>query len=153
MRKYIYNIFAVLAAAFALSTAVSCQEEVPANVEPVFPEMVTNYDVVPGTELHLTITPDLSWTVTVSEAGYKWFKIQDGRSREISVSGAASEEPIDITIVTSKEPSFSIRACEVSLSMGGKSFGVLHPYQTQGRCAYNGCRQPRIKQFLPHPGQ
>lgn len=134
MRKYIYNIFAVLAAVFALSAAVSCQEEVPANVEPVFPEMVTEYDVVPGTELHLTIKPNLSWTVSVSEQGYKWFKVKDGRSEEISVSGAASEEPIDITIVTSKEPSFSIRACEVSISMGGKTQVIAkYTLQAEGR--------------------
>ena len=106
MRKNIYNIFAVLAAVFALSAAVSCQEEAPETPKPVFPEMVTDYDVVPGTEIHLTIQPNQPWKLSVSEQGYKWFKIKDGRFDVASLSGAASTEPIDITIVTSAEESF-----------------------------------------------
>ena len=132
MRNNIYNIFAVLAAAFALSAAVSCQEEAPEKVEPVFPEMVTEYDVVPGTELHLTIKPNMPWTVSVSEESYKWYKVKDGRFEVASVSGAASEEPIDITIVTTSDESFAIRACEVSLSMGGKS-QVIAKYTLQAK--------------------
>lgn len=130
MRKNIYNIFAVLAAVFALSAAVSCQEETPETPKPVFPEMVTDYDVVPGTEIHLTIQPNLPWKLNVSEQGYKWFKIKDGRFDVASLSGAASTEPIDITIVTSAEESFSIRACEITLTMGGES-KVIAKYTLQ----------------------
>ena len=130
MRKNIYNIFAALAAAFALSAAVSCQEQTPEKIDPVFPEMVTEYDVVPGTELRLTIQPDMPWKVSVSEEGYKWFKLKDGRFEVASLSGAASTEPVEITIVTESKEAFSIRACEISLTMGGES-EVIAKYTLQ----------------------
>lgn len=130
MRKNIYNIFAALAAAFALSAAVSCQEQTPEKIDPVFPEMVTEYDVVPGTELRLTIQPDMPWKVSVSEEGYKWFKLKDGRFEVASLSGAASTEPVEITIVTESKEAFAIRACEISLTMGGES-EVIAKYTLQ----------------------
>ena len=118
MKKNIYNIFAVLATVIALFTVVSCVEETPVSKEPVFPELVTEYDVVPGTELHLSFKPNMTWTLSVSEESYKWFKIKDGRFEVASLSGVSSDESIDVTIVTTTEESFSIRACEVTLTMG-----------------------------------
>ena len=126
------NITIILAAIFALFTAVSCVEETPASKEPVFPELVTEYDVVPGTELHLTITPNMSWTVSVSEESYKWFKIKDGRFDVASLSGVSSATPIDITIATTSEESFAIRACEVTLKMGDES-QVIAKYTLQAK--------------------
>ena len=132
MKKNIYNIFAVLATVIALFTVVSCVEETPVSKEPVFPELVTEYDVVPGTELHLSFKPNMTWTLSVSEESYKWFKIKDGRFEVASLSGVSSDESIDVTIVTTTEESFSIRACEVTLTMGDKS-QVIAKYSLQAK--------------------
>ena len=132
MRKNIFNIVAVLSAAFALVTAVSCQEEPPVVVTPNFPELVEEYDLAPGSELHLTIQPNMAWTVSVSEESYKWFKIKDGRFERASMSGVSSETPVEITIVTTTEESFAIRACEVSLQMGTEK-KVIAKYTLQAK--------------------
>ena len=101
-------------------------------VTPNFPELVTEFDVVPGTELHLTIEPNMAWTVSVSEESYKWYKIKDGRFERASMSGVSSDTPIDITIVTTTEESFAIRACDVYLQLGDKK-EVIAKYTLQAK--------------------
>lgn len=104
---------------------VSCVEKEPeATVEPNFPEMVTKNEIVPGTKLTLTFTPNMDWTLSIPEESFKWFKILDGKFEEQSISGSASRLAQRITIVTTSAESFSLRSCKVNLTMGGKTKAI-----------------------------
>lgn len=117
-RSIIYKVFSIAVLAFA----VSCTEKEPeVTVEPVFPEMVTKNEIVPGTKLTLSFTPNMDWTVSIPEESLKWFKILNGKFEEQSISGSASRLAQRITIVTTSEESFSLRSCKVNLTMGGQT--------------------------------
>ena len=91
-RSIIYKVFGIAALAFAALSAISCTEkESEPAVEPVFPEMVTVNDVVPGTKLTLGFIPNLDWTLSIPEESFKWFKILDGKFEAMSISGNASK--------------------------------------------------------------
>lgn len=123
MRKA-YRVIAELLVltVFGSSVVVSCDEIVDMVKEPVFPTLVKEIDIEPGTELTLSFEPNMDWTVSVSEESFKWFKIKDGNFKVPSISGSASSgQTVTITIVTDSEESFSLRTCEVKLTMGGKT--------------------------------
>lgn len=120
-----YKTFAAAAIAVLISafSSVSCTEKEPLQPteEPVFPELVTVNDIVPGTKLTLSFIPNLDWTLSIPEESFKWFKILDGKFEEQSVSGKASKLRVNVTIWTTSEESFSLRSCKVNLTMGGKT--------------------------------
>ena len=123
MKKIIYEIPGILVCALALFIFASCEGEKPAGepLSPNFPEIVTESDIVPGTELTLTIVPNMDWTVSIPVASYKWFKILDGRFEVQTLSGKASDSPLSIKIRTTDEESFALRSCEVTMTMGGQT--------------------------------
>lgn len=121
MNKITFSFTSLLIAAAAVFTSISCDKEVPTEVKtPEFPELVTVNDIEPGTELTLTFTPNMVWSLSIPAENYKWFKIKDGKFEVQTLSGVSSAEPITITIVTDSEESFFVRSTDVVLKMGGK---------------------------------
>ena len=120
MKKTIYNTFKMVAiAAVVMSSVISCvKEEVKT---PVFPELVTRNDIQPGEELTLTFTPNMDWTVSISDEGVNSFHIQDGPFKVSTMSGLADGQPVNLIIGTSEETSFALRSCEITLTMGDKT--------------------------------
>ena len=62
MKKIVYNCISLLSMAVVLFAGVSCEDETPMDNAPRFPELVTDNDVVPGSELTLTIHPNMAWS-------------------------------------------------------------------------------------------
>ena len=118
----------IILAAIALTVAFACQEKEPGDggttvVEPIFPEAVKNFEVLPGEELEFAFTPNLDWELSLSEGSYQYFKLLDetGRQRE-KMSGKSSDSPITIKIwVNPLEEFDNNRSCTLTLTMGGKS--------------------------------
>lgn len=107
--------------AVVMFAGVSCNEETPIDNTPKFPELVTDNDVVPGSELTLTIQPNMAWSISVPKECYEWFKIQDGKFKVQTLSGVSSETPVQIRIWTTDEESFSLRSCQIKMTMGGET--------------------------------
>lgn len=121
MKKIVYNCISLLSMAVVLFAGVSCEDETPMDNAPRFPELVTDNDVVPGSELTLTIHPNMAWSISVPKECYEWFKIQDGRFKVQTLSGVSSDAPVEIKIWTTDEESFSLRSCQVRMTMGGET--------------------------------
>ena len=107
--------------AVVMFAGVSCEEETPIDNTPKFPELVTDNDVVPGSELTLTIQPNMAWSISVPKECYEWFKIQDGKFKVQTLSGVSSDTPVQIRIWTTDEESFSLRSCQIKMTMGGET--------------------------------
>lgn len=119
------NIFiALIAAAVAISCKEKEQDDV-VNVEPAFPALVENNNVVPGETLTLTFEANMDWTVSVPSANLQWFWIQDSSFKVDKVSGkvaTGSQETVTLSIGVSETEEFdNNRSCEVTLTMGGES--------------------------------
>lgn len=141
MKRYIYKVFGVAAFAIAALCAVSCTEKEPEiTAEPIFPEKVTRTDVQPGEKIILTFTPNMDWTLSIPEESFRWFKILDGKFEEQSISGKASKIAKRITITTASDKSFSLRSCEVNLTMGG---------QTKPIASYTIVAEGRVVEVYP----
>ena len=131
MKNIMKNNIRLILAAVALSVVFACQEKEPDNgsvivIEPIFPELVTDYDVAPGEELEFTFTPNLDWELSLSEGSFQYFKLveENGRQRE-KISGKASDTPITVKIqVNSLEELDNNRSCTLTLTMGGESQAV-----------------------------
>lgn len=104
--------------AAVLFVGVSCEEEKPIDSTPKFPELVTDNDVIPGTVLTLEIQPNMAWSISIPKESYEWFKIMDGKFKVQTLSGVSSESPIEISIWTTDEESFSLRSCQIQMTMG-----------------------------------
>lgn len=132
----IYKAFCIVALSLA-AFAVSCTEKEPGvTLEPNFPEKVVKNDIKPGEKVSLTFTPNMDWTISIPEESFKWFKILDGKFEEQSISGKATSLVKRITIITSSDKSFSLRSCEVNLTMGGKTKAIASfTIQAEGRVA------------------
>ena len=122
MKKTIYNIFSLVFMAAALFTAISCEQEEPlgSNKKSDFPELVENHDVIPGTELTITIQPGSAWSISIPRESYEWFKILDGKFKTQTLTGTSSDEPVQITIWTTDEESFALRSCDVKMKVNGE---------------------------------
>ena len=119
------NIFiALIAAVVAISCKEKEQDDV-VKVEPAFPELIENNNVVPGETLTITFEANMDWTVSVPSASLQWFWIQDFSFKVDKVSGKVSEgvqETVTLTIGVSETEEFdNNRTCEVTLTMGGES--------------------------------
>ena len=125
MKSNIYNTIKMVAmAAVVMACAVSCMPE--ESKTPVFPELVTRDDVIAGEEIELTFTPNMDWTVSISDEGINTFFIKDGPFETTTLSGKYNGEDVTIIIGTSKEGAFSIRSCDVELTMGGETRSIAH---------------------------
>ena len=141
MKRSIYKVFGIAAFAVAAMCAISCTEkEQEVKIEPEFPEMVTDNEVEPGEQIHLEFTPNMDWTLSIPEESFKWFKILDGKFEEQSVSGKASRLPKRVTIATTSDKSFSLRSCQVNLTMGG---------QTKAIASYTLKAEARVLEVYP----
>ena len=119
-RSIIYKVFGIAALAFAAFGVISCSEkETEVKEQPNFPEKVTINDIVPGTKLAVTFTPNMDWTLSLSDESIRWFEIDDKFDKQ-SISGEASRLTKLVSILTTSEESFSLRSCEVYLTMGGE---------------------------------
>lgn len=122
MKKTLYNILSVLAVAAVSFMAASCGEKpAPVPTVPMFPELVTDHDVEPGTELKLTIQPNMAWSISIPKESYQWFKIINGKAKLQTLSGVALDEPKEITIWTIDEESFDLRSCDVKMTVGDET--------------------------------
>lgn len=134
------SILRTLSAVFAICTimAVSCEEPNPpvSAIEPIFPSLVQNNDVQPGSVLELSFEANMDWTVTVPADGLQWFWIKDSSFKVDKVSGKVAEgskEKVTIYIGVSETEEFdSNRSCDVTLTMGGKS-QVIAKYMRPAR--------------------
>lgn len=116
--------FCKLASVFAMSIAmfVSCQEQVPIDPDPIFPETVLTKTVVAGESVEINIEPNLAWEVKISgEGSGNFFWIDDDGMKETSVSGKVAG-PAVITVKFSDDNEFDVnRVCDVTLTMAGQS--------------------------------
>lgn len=135
MKMNIFRFAALLFAAAAMITVGSCEDPIDepnsennggdGPTEPevvVFPDLVENYEVEPGSTLTLTFTPGYKWEVSVPSETFKYFWIIDGTFKVDKLSGNASEEAVTVKIGVSEEEEFdNNRSCEVTLKMNDES--------------------------------
>lgn len=128
------NIFKSFAAFAAVAmTLVSCGEkpapvgpdEPQGQLKPVFPSVVEDNAVAPGSSLTLSFDANMDWTVTVPSENLQWFWIDDNSFKVDKVSGKVAEgskEKVTVQIGVSETEEFDKnRSCEVTLTMGGES--------------------------------
>lgn len=138
MKMNIFRFAALLFTAAAMIMVSSCEDPIDepdgpnsenngenGSTEPetvVFPDLVEDYEVEPGSTLTLTFTPDYKWEVSVPSETFKYFWIIDGTFKLDKLSGNASEEAVTVKIGVSEEEEFdNNRSCEVTLKMNGWS--------------------------------
>lgn len=112
----IFKALAILAAAFVFA---ACDDKDNTTVEPVFPDLVENYAVEPGSTLELVFTPNLDWTISIPSEIRQWFWINDGSFKVTELTGKASAEPVKVTIGVTENAEFDKNySCDVTLEMG-----------------------------------
>lgn len=118
-KNNIFRLFAALIMGSAI--AVSCRPDTPAEtVTPEFPEM-TSHTVTPGSEVELSVTGNMDWTVSVPEESLQWYWIKDGSFKVDRISGKADEAAVVVIGVSSTEEFDDDRICEVTMTMGEES--------------------------------
>jgi len=126
----IYRSFAALTTAF-MSIVISCEKPGPAEpepqeqIKPVFPGLVEDNDVAPGSVLSLSFEANMDWEVSVPSENLQWFWINDNSFKVDKLSGKVAEgekQKVSVQIGVSDIEEFDTnRSCEVTLSMGGES--------------------------------
>ena len=105
--------------------AVACKPEPQVNVTPVFPDLVQDNNVAPGSTLTLTFDANADWEVSVPSENLQWFWIKDGSFKIDKVSGKVTpgeKSPVTVQIGVSETEEFDTnRSCDVTLTMGGES--------------------------------
>lgn len=115
----IYRLFAALVMGSAFM--VSCKPDTPVETAtPEFPQM-TSYTVTTGSEVELSVTGNMDWTVSVPEESLQWYWIKDGSFKVDRISGKADEPAVVVIGVSATEEFDSDRSCEVTMTMGGES--------------------------------
>lgn len=113
------NIFKALALLAAVFVFAACDDKDNTTVEPVFPELVENYAVEPGSVQELVFTPNLDWTLSIPSELRQWFWINDGSFKVTELTGKASSEPVKVTIGVTENAEFDKNfSCDVTLEMG-----------------------------------
>lgn len=113
------NIFKALAILAAVFVFAACDDKDNTTVEPVFPELVENYAVEPGSVQELVFTPNLDWTLSIPSELRQWFWINDGSFKVTELTGKASSEPVKVTIGVTENAEFDKNfSCDVTLEMG-----------------------------------
>lgn len=119
-KNNIFRLFAALLTGCAM-TVVSCDPEIPVEtVTAEFPEM-TSHTVTPGSEVELSVTGNMDWTVSVPEQTLQWFWIQEGTFKVNRISGKADQTSVVVIGVSATEEFDTDRECEVTMTMGGES--------------------------------
>lgn len=118
-KNNISRLFAALVMGSAIM--VSCKPDTPVEtVTPEFPEMTT-HTVTPGSEVELSVTGNMDWTVYVPEESLQWYWIKDGSFKAASADGKADETAVVVIGVSTTEEFDNDRACEVTMTMGDES--------------------------------
>jgi len=118
-KNNIFRLFAALLMGSAI--AVSCKPDTPVEtMTPEFPEM-TSHTVTPGSEVELSVTGNMDWTVSVPEESLQWYWIKDGSFKVDRISGKADEAAVVVIGVSSTEEFDADRICEVTMTMGEES--------------------------------
>lgn len=92
------------------------------EVTPVFPELVEDFAVLPGSVQEIVFTPNLAWKVSIPSEMRQWFWIKDGSFSVTELSGEASQEPLTIYVGVTENAEFDKNySCDVTLTMGGES--------------------------------
>lgn len=119
------NILKSIALCVALVAVAACEQQIdggdnnPGNVTPVFPELVENYAVEPGSVQELVFTPNLDWKISIPSEMRQWFWIQDGTFKVTELARKASQEPITVEIGVTENAEFDRNfSCDVTLEMG-----------------------------------
>ena len=108
----------------------SCQgteeEENQKTIEPVFPALVEDYNVAPGSTLTLNFEVNMDWSLSLSDNNLRWFWIDDNSLKVDKISGKVASngvsESVTVHIGVSETEEFdSSRDCRLTLTMGGKS--------------------------------
>ena len=125
------NIFMMLLAmASTMLIYQSCEpignedepEPEPEIVEPVFPALVENYSVEPGSVQEISFTPNMDWKISVPSDSKQWFWIEDGSFQVTDLSGIKSASPVTVRIGVTQNAEFDKNlSCEVTMTMGEKS--------------------------------
>ena len=118
-KNNIFRLFAALLMGSAI--AVSCKPDTPVEtMTPEFPEM-TSHTVTPGSEVELSVTGNMDWTVSVPEESLQWYWIKDSSFKVDRISGKADEAAVVVIGVSSTEEFDADRICEVTMTMGEES--------------------------------
>ena len=97
-------------------------EPEPGIVEPVFPALVENYSVEPGSVQEITFTPNMDWTISVPSDTKQSFWIVDGSFQVTDLSGEKSASPVTVRVGVTQNAEFDKNlSCEVTMTMGEKS--------------------------------
>ena len=128
------NIYRLMAALAVSALMMSCDDDSKLNADgdngqdgiqnvvPVFPDLVEDYEVEPGSTLELVFTPNLDWTVSIPSKIRQWFWINDESFKVTELSGKASEDPVTVHIGVTENAEFDKNySCEVTLEMGDSS--------------------------------
>lgn len=92
------------------------------GVTPVFPDLIEDYEVEPGSTLEVVFTPNLDWKVSIPSKIRQWFWINDDSFKVTELTGKASKEPVSVYIGVTESAEFDQNySCEVTLEMGDSS--------------------------------
>ena len=121
------NIFKSLALFAAVLSFAACEEQLGTGddlqgVTPVFPELVENYNVEPGSTQEVEFTPNMAWKVTIPSEVRQWFWIKDDSFKVTELTGAASADPVKVLIGVTETAEFDKNfSCDVTLQLGDSS--------------------------------
>lgn len=123
--NYIFKAFAALLTGCAIF-AVSCDKQEQVAVSPVFPDLVEDNNVAPGSTLTLQFEVNMDWSLSISDENLRWFWIDDNTLPMDKVSGKVAQlgtsEKVSVKIGVSETEEFDTdRSCELTLTMGGES--------------------------------
>lgn len=121
----LFRTSAIILAGLALAVS-SCREPEPSvKIVPVFPELVQDNNVAPGSTLTLSFDANADWEVSVPSENLQWFWINDNSFKVDKVSGkvtAGEKSSVAVQIGVSETEEFDMnRSCDVTLTMGGES--------------------------------
>ena len=110
----------------AILSFAACEPQLgnegPQGGTPIFPDLVENYAVEPGSTQELVFTPNLDWKISIPSEMRQWFWIKDQTFKVTELTGAASTESVTVLIGVTETTEFDKNfTCDVTLEMGDSS--------------------------------
>ena len=110
----LFRTSAIILAGLALAVS-SCREPEPSvKIVPVFPELVQDNNVAPGSTLTLSFDANADWEVSVPSENLQWFWIQDDSFKVDKLSGKVAQgekERITVSIGVSDTEEIGRASC------------------------------------------